>query len=100
MKHETRTQVEARLRRAAGQVAGIQRMVEADRYCVDVLLQVAAARAALDQIGKLVLASHVETCVAEAFASGDPAERERKRAELLEVFARFGAVARAEGESE
>jgi DNA-binding FrmR family transcriptional regulator len=96
MKPELRGQVEARLRRAAGQVAGIQRMVEADRYCVDVLLQIAAARAALDQVGKLVLGAHVESCVAEAFASGQPAERERKLAELLEVFARFGAVASAE----
>src|SRR4029453_4355016 len=100
MKEEIRSQVEARLRRVAGQVAGIQRMVEADRYCVDVLLQVAAARAALDQIGKLVLGSHVETCVAGAFARGEPGERERKRDELLEGFARFGAVARAERESE
>jgi DNA-binding FrmR family transcriptional regulator len=98
LKAEIREQVEARLGRIAGQVTGIQRMVEADRYCVDVLLQVAAARAALDQVGKLVLGAHVETCVAEAFASGGPAERERKLAELLEVFARFGAVARAEDE--
>jgi DNA-binding FrmR family transcriptional regulator len=96
LKAEIREQVEARLARVAGQVAGIQRMVEADRYCVDVLLQIAAARAALDQVGKLVLGAHVETCVAEAFASGAPAERERKAAELMEVFARFGAVARAE----
>ena len=95
MKPETRAQVETRLRRVAGQVAGIQRMVEADRYCVDLLLQIAAVRAALDQVGKLVLGAHVESCVAEAFASGSPEERERKRAELLEVFARFGAVARA-----
>jgi DNA-binding FrmR family transcriptional regulator len=96
MRDEVRTQVGARLRRVAGQVTGIERMVEADRSCVDVLLQVAAARAALDQIGKLVLGAHVETCVAEAFASGDAVERERKRDELLEVFARFGTVARAE----
>jgi DNA-binding FrmR family transcriptional regulator len=87
-----RTQVEARLRRIAGQVGGIHRMVDQDRHCVDVLLQVAAVRAALDQVGKLVLASHVETCVAEAFASGSREERARKRDELLEVFARFGAL--------
>jgi len=96
MKPETRNQVETRLRRIAGQVAGIQRMVEADRYCVDVLLQVAAVRAALDQVGKLVLGTHVESCVADAFASGRPEERDRKLAELLEVFSRFGAVARME----
>lgn len=92
MKPEIRSQVEQRLRRIAGQVGGIQRMVEQDRYCVDVLLQVAAVRAALDQVGKLLLGAHVGTCVADAFASGSAGERERKLAELLEVFARFGAV--------
>jgi DNA-binding FrmR family transcriptional regulator len=96
MKPEIRPQVDTRLRRIAGQVAGIQRMVEDDRYCVDVLLQIAAVRAALDQVGKLVLGAHVESCVAEAFASGRVEERDRKLAELLEVFSRFGSVARAE----
>jgi DNA-binding FrmR family transcriptional regulator len=92
VKPELRAKVEQRLRRIAGQVAGIQRMVEEDRYCVDVLLQVAAARAALDQVGRLVLASHVESCVAEAFASGSARERRKKMDELLEVLARFGAL--------
>ncbi|MEB2346494.1 MAG: metal-sensitive transcriptional regulator [Deltaproteobacteria bacterium] len=92
MKPALRTQVEQRLRRIAGQVAGIQRMVDEDRYCVDVLLQVAAVRAALDGVGKLVLAGHVETCVAGAFAGGSARERKKKMDELLEVFARFGAL--------
>lgn len=92
MKPETRERAIKRLRRAAGQVEGIQRMVEEDRYCVDVLLQIAAARAALDGVGKLVLGSHVETCVAEAFASGRPRERQKKMEELMEVFSRFGHV--------
>jgi DNA-binding FrmR family transcriptional regulator len=92
MDAETREQAGARLRRIAGQVAGIQRMLDDDRYCVDVLLQVAAARAALDQVGKLVLGAHVRTCVSEAMASGRPKERREKVEELLEVFARFGAL--------
>jgi DNA-binding FrmR family transcriptional regulator len=92
MKSDTRKKATVRLRRIAGQVEGIQRMLDADRYCVDVLLQVAAARAALDQVGKLILAGHVETCVADAFASGKPRERKRKMEELLEVFSRFGYV--------
>ena len=92
MKAETRDQVETRLRRIAGQVAGIQRMVEADRYCVDVLLQIAAVRAALDQVGKLVLGEHVRTCVSEALESGRPKERRQKVEELLEVFSRFGSL--------
>jgi DNA-binding FrmR family transcriptional regulator len=92
MEPETRERAIKRLRRAAGQVEGIQRMIEEDRYCVDVLLQIAAARAALDGVGKLVLGSHVETCVAEAFASGRPRERQKKMEELMEVFSRFGYV--------
>ncbi len=81
-----------RLRRIAGQVEGIQRMLEQDRYCVDVLLQVAAVRAALDKVGKVILGAHVETCVAAAFASGKRREREQKMEELMEVFTRFGAL--------
>ncbi len=92
MKSTVKTQAKQRLARIAGQVAGIQRMVDDDRYCVDVLLQVAAVRAALDRVGKLVLTNHVETCVADAFASGSARERRKKMDELLDVFARFGAL--------
>ena len=72
MSDETKTNVEARLKKIHGQVGGIQRMVGQDRYCVDVLLQIAAVRAALERVGQIVLRSHVETCVVEAFASGRP----------------------------
>ena len=92
MKPALRTQMEQRLRRIAGQVAGIERMLAEDRYCVDVLLQIAAVRAALDRAGKLLLGGHVESCVAEAFASGSARERRKKMDELLEVFSRFGAL--------
>ena len=92
MKDEVRKQVEGRLKRIAGQVAGIQRMVHEDRYCVDVLHQVAAVRAALDGVGKLLLGAHVETCVVDAFASGNARERRKKTDELLDVFSRFGSL--------
>lgn len=92
MKDEIRKKVLARLGRIAGQVAGIQRMVEEDRYCVDILHQVAAAEAALDRVGHVVLSSHVDTCVSSAIESGRPAERKRKMQELLDVFSRFGRV--------
>jgi DNA-binding FrmR family transcriptional regulator len=88
-----RTKLDARLKRIAGQVSGIQRMVEEDRYCVDVLLQIAAVRAALEQAGKLLLGAHVETCVRDAIESGAPRERKAKVDELLDVLARFGSVA-------
>ena len=67
-------------------------MIEEDRYCVDVLLQVEAVRAALDGLGKLLLEGHVETCVSDAIASGRPKERKQKVDELMEVFARFARI--------
>lgn len=92
MKEETRDQVLARLRKVAGQVAGIQRMVEEDRYCVDLLHQIAAVEGALDRVGHIILGSHVETCVTSAIESGKPRERKEKLAELIDVFSRFGRV--------
>lgn len=92
MKDDVRKKVLARLSRVSGQVAGIQRMVEEDRYCVEILHQVAAAEAALDRVGHAVLASHVDTCVSSALESGRPAERKKKMQELLDVFSRFGRV--------
>ena len=63
MQMETKANVQTRLKRIAGQVAGIQRMVEEDRYCVDVLTQVAAVRSALDAVGVELLTDHIEGCV-------------------------------------
>ena len=94
MHEETRRQAQTRIRKIAGQVAGLQRMVDEDRYCVDILLQVAAARAALDGVGKLLLNTHVETCVAEALASGKPKVRKEKLAELMDVFSKFAHIGR------
>lgn len=92
MKDEARDKVLGRLRKIAGQVEGIQRMVQEDRYCVDVLLQIAAVEGALDRVGHLVLASHVDTCVAGALEGGNAKERKRKLDELMQVFSRFGRV--------
>ncbi len=78
-----------RLRRVEGQVRGLQRMVESEASCVDVLHQVAAARAALAQVGRALLAGHVERCVAEAVRSGSRRARDRKVAELLGVLGRL-----------
>jgi DNA-binding FrmR family transcriptional regulator len=94
MNDATKQNVLARIHRIAGQLEGIARMVEDDRYCVDVLLQIASVQAALGQVGKVLLRSHVETCVTDAMATGKPAERKRKVDELMEVFARYGGLGR------
>ena len=92
MKEEARERVLVRLKKVAGQVAGITRMVEEDRYCVDVLHQIAAAEAALDRVGHIVLEAHVETCVTSAIESGSPKAQREKLDELMDVFSRFGRV--------
>jgi len=76
----------ARLKRIGGQVRGIERMVDEDRYCIDVLTQVNAARAALAQTGLLLLREHTRHCVAQAIQSGDPAEKVRELSEAVDRF--------------
>jgi DNA-binding FrmR family transcriptional regulator len=88
MSQETKEKVETRLNRVAGQVSGIQRMVEDDRYCIDVLMQISAVRAALAKVGKLLLESHIQTCVTGAFESDDADDRAAKIEELVRVFER------------
>jgi len=78
-----------RLRRIEGQVGGLVRMVEQERYCVDILTQIRAARAALRRVEEAVLREHVEHCVAQAIRSGSAAEQRGKVDELLEVLGRF-----------
>lgn len=67
--------IETRLRRIEGQVRGIQKMVEEDRYCIDVLTQVNATRAALESVALQLLADHTEHCVMEAIRSGGGTEK-------------------------
>ena len=86
MNEKTKRSVEGRLQRVAGQVAGIQRMVDEDRYCIDVLIQISAARAALAKAGQMLLESHIHTCVSGAFQSKDEADRKTKIEELVKVF--------------
>ena len=92
MNRATKAKVGARLRRIAGQVEGVARMVEEDRYCVDILLQVASAQAALGQVAKIVLRSHAETCVTDAIESERPIERKQKLDELMGLLVRYGRL--------
>jgi DNA-binding FrmR family transcriptional regulator len=75
-----------RLRRIEGQVRGVQRMVEEDRYCVDILVQLAAVRSALGAVGRSLLEDHVRGCVVDAVRHGDG---ERAVTEVLDVIAQF-----------
>jgi DNA-binding FrmR family transcriptional regulator len=86
MDAEAKATLRRRLRRIEGQVRGLQRMVEAEAYCIDVLHQVAAARAALAEVGRSLLGGHVERCVVDAVRSGSRRARDRKVAELLRVL--------------
>ena len=77
-----------RLNRIEGQVRGIRRMVQEPRLCVEILQQLAAAEAALNRISLAVLKHHVERCVPEGIAQGEP-EQTRRLSELIDIFDRF-----------
>ncbi len=78
-----------RLHRIEGQVRGIERMVEDDRYCIEILTQIAAVNTALESLAFRMLDQHVRHCVAGALASGDEADASAKAAELLDAVHRF-----------
>ena len=78
-----------RLHRIEGQVRGIERMVEDDRYCIDILTQVAVVNTALESLAFKVLDDHVNHCVTDALSSGDPKEAAAKSKELMEAVQRF-----------
>src|SRR6185437_11765026 len=79
-----------RLGRIEGQVRGLSRMVAEDRYCIDIVTQIAAVRAALRRAEEEILRDHVAHCVEHAITSGDKADQRRKVAELMDVMGRAG----------
>ncbi len=94
MKCEAREKMKARLNRIAGQIAGVQRMMDGDRYCVDILNQISAVRSALDALGVELLTSHVECCVighgtATAHANTKPMKPTELVGELRTALSRF-----------
>jgi DNA-binding FrmR family transcriptional regulator len=90
MQSNTKSSCLRRLGRIEGQVRGLSRMVEEDRYCIDVVTQIAAVRAALRRVEEEVLRDHVAHCVEHAIESGDAKEQRRKISELIEVLGRSG----------
>ena len=83
-----RRKIETRLRRIEGQVRGLQKMVEEDRYCIDVLTQVNATRAALESVALILLADHTEHCVIDAIQSGGGARKVRELNAAVERLVR------------
>ncbi len=81
-----------RLRRIQGQARGIERMVVEDRYCIDILTQVAAITTALEAVAELLLEDHVSHCVRHALSSGDEAVADEKMVELLDAVRRFRKI--------
>ena len=88
MRTEIKTSCLKRLKRIEGQVRGLAGMVEADRYCIDVVTQIAAARTALRRVEEEILRDHIAHCVEHAISSGDKADQRRKIAELMDVVGR------------
>lgn len=88
MREDIKTSVTKRLGRIEGQVRGLSKMIDEDRYCIDVVTQISAVRAALRRVEEEILKDHVSHCVEHAIASGDKAEQRQKIAELMAVVGR------------
>jgi CsoR family transcriptional regulator, copper-sensing transcriptional repressor len=89
MQSETKISCLRRLGRIEGQVRGLARMVEEDRYCIDVVTQIAAVQAAIKKVQEEILRDHVAHCVEHAIKSGNKAEQREKVGELMAVLARL-----------
>jgi DNA-binding FrmR family transcriptional regulator len=88
MKHETKPKLLNRLKRVEGQVRGLARMVEEDRYCIDIAHQITAVREALARVESEMLKDHLAHCIEGAIASGDVEDQRRKAAELITLLER------------
>ena len=86
MNDEHQAAVVKRLKSIAGHVAGIERMVSEDAYCIDVIKQIQAVQAALNKVNDLILENHLNTCVIEAVRGDNKKERERVLGEIVDVF--------------
>jgi DNA-binding FrmR family transcriptional regulator len=88
MRKDIKASVQKRLGRIEGQVRGLSKMVEEDRYCIDIVTQISAVRAALRRVEEEVLRDHVAHCVEHAIASGNKTDQREKITELMEVIGR------------
>jgi DNA-binding FrmR family transcriptional regulator len=88
MKRDNKDRLLNRLSRIEGQVRGVARMVDEDRYCIDVLTQLQAVRAAVARVESEMLKDHLGHCIEAAITGGDPADQRRKASELIELLER------------
>ena len=88
MRQDNKPRLVNRLRRIGGQVRGIERMIEEDRYCIDVLTQLQAVRAALTRVETEMLKGHLDHCIESAIVRGDQAEQRQKAGELIQLLER------------
>ena len=88
MRNDIKTSCQKRLSRIEGQVRGLSKMVEEERYCIDIVTQISAVRAALRRVEEEILKDHVAHCVEHAIASGDKNEQRKKITELMAVVGR------------
>ena len=88
MQHEAKAAVLKRFKRIEGQVGGLSRMVEDGRYCIDIVTQISAVRAALRRAEEEILRDHVSHCVEHAFASGNKTDQRKKISEIIDVLGR------------
>jgi DNA-binding FrmR family transcriptional regulator len=88
MREDIKTSCQKRLSRIEGQVRGLSKMVDEDRYCIDIITQISAVRAALRRVEEEVLRDHVAHCVEHAITSGNKADQREKIAELMAVIGR------------
>jgi DNA-binding FrmR family transcriptional regulator len=88
MQHEAKAAVLKRFKRIEGQVGGLSRMVEDGRYCIDIVTQISAVRAALRRAEEEILRDHVSHCVEHAINSGNKQEQRKKISEIIDVLGR------------
>jgi CsoR family transcriptional regulator, copper-sensing transcriptional repressor len=89
MDEKQKDKVAARLRRIEGQIGGIRKMIEDDRYCIDILTQTSAVVSALRGVEDLVMQNHLNTCVVDAIKSDDETEKQQKLDEVMDVIGKF-----------
>ena len=88
MQHDNKTKLQSRLNRIEGQVRGVSRMIEEGRYCIDVLTQLQAVRAALVKVETEMLKDHLGHCIEDAIVSGNAKEQRKKASELIALLER------------